>query len=246
VTIHDLRIEIDGLPAQMDHLIINRLAEIWVCESKSFSEGVSVNEHGEWVRWWHGRAEGIPSPIEQNNRHIVLLERVFDDRLVQLPKRFGLVPMRPDLRSLVLVSNNARIGRPKRQVKDMEQVIKAEKLRTTLFDAFDKTSNVRLGRIISKEALLNLGRELASLHRPASFDWPARFGLESMRPSRPEAVLAAVNPPPPAQAKPRRPWVVKFDGPCARCGRVLVKGTPAIWDQSVRKMRCLDCTAELA
>src|SRR5437879_5273844 len=54
-TIHDLRFEVDGLAAQIDHLIINRLAEIWVCESKSFAEGVTINEHGEWSRRWHGR-----------------------------------------------------------------------------------------------------------------------------------------------------------------------------------------------
>lgn len=54
-TIHDLRVELDGLVAQIDHLIINRLAEVWVCESKGFAEGVSVDDHGEWVRWWQPR-----------------------------------------------------------------------------------------------------------------------------------------------------------------------------------------------
>lgn len=40
-TIHDLRFEVGGLAAQIDHLVINRMAEVWVCESKSFAEGVS-------------------------------------------------------------------------------------------------------------------------------------------------------------------------------------------------------------
>jgi hypothetical protein len=50
-------------------------------------------EHGEWSRWWNGRQTGIPSPIEQNHRHIHLLERVFDDGLVRPPKRLGFMPM---------------------------------------------------------------------------------------------------------------------------------------------------------
>src|SRR4051795_1833815 len=116
-TIHDLRIEVDGLAAQIDHLIINRLAEIWVCESKSFAEGVSINEHGEWSRWWHGRPEGMASPIEQNRRHIALLERAFEDKLAPLPRRLGLVSMKPRLRSLVLVSNEARISRPRQKIE---------------------------------------------------------------------------------------------------------------------------------
>ena len=49
MTIHDLRIECDGRVAQIDHLIINRLLDIWVCESKHFAEGVAINDHGEWV-----------------------------------------------------------------------------------------------------------------------------------------------------------------------------------------------------
>jgi hypothetical protein len=50
-------------------------------------------EHGEWSRWWNGRQTGIPSPIEQNHRHIHLLERVFDDGLVRPPKRLGFMPI---------------------------------------------------------------------------------------------------------------------------------------------------------
>lgn len=43
MVIHDLRIEHGGLVAQIDHLLINRFLEIWVCESKHFSEGIGIN-----------------------------------------------------------------------------------------------------------------------------------------------------------------------------------------------------------
>ena len=38
-------------------------------------------------------------------------------------------------------------------------------------------------------------------------------------------------------------WRVKFDGPCARCGRILRTGAVATWDRSARKMRCVECPA---
>jgi hypothetical protein len=242
-TIHDLRIEVDGLAAQIDHLIINRLAEVWVCESKAFAEGVSVNEQGEWSRWWNGRQTGIASPLEQNHRHIHLLERVFHDGLVRAPKRLGLMPMKPRLRSLVLVSNNARIGRPKRSVKGMDEVIKAEQLKTRLFDEFDKTPEWRLATVIGKEGLDAFARELAALHRPIAFDWSARFGLA---PTSPTATLRdkrrpVVAPPRQQRAPTSNRWLVKYDGPCSTCGTVLVKDTPAIWSQSAGKMFCLEC-----
>jgi nuclease-like protein len=77
MTIHDLRIECAGRVAQIDHLIIDRLLELWVCESKSFSGGVKVDEYGHWSAYWGGRAQGIPSPIEQNRKHVAVLEDVF-------------------------------------------------------------------------------------------------------------------------------------------------------------------------
>jgi len=35
--------------------------------------------------------------------------------------------------------------------------------------------------------------------------------------------------------------LVKYDGPCARCGRTLVHGTPAVWDRSTGTMHCIEC-----
>jgi hypothetical protein len=45
---------------------------------------------------------------------------------------------------------------------------------------------------------------------------------------------------PTSAPSPARPWLVKYDGPCSRCGTILAKGTSAVWDQSARKMLCLD------
>jgi hypothetical protein len=235
-TIHDLRIEVDGLTAQIDHLLLDRTAEVWVCESKSFAEGVSINEHGEWSRWWHGKQAGMASPIEQNRRHIHLLQRVFDQGLAPLPRRLGLVPMKPRFRSLVLVSNDARITRPKRKVDGIDEVIKAEQLKTRVFEQADKASALDIARVMGKEGLEQFARGLAALHRPSHVDWAARFGVPASPPPAAPSVVA-----PPSAPETRRPWLVKYDGPCSSCGRLLTKGTPAVWDNAKRKMFCLDC-----
>lgn len=36
VVINDLRIEVEGAVAQIDHLLISRLLDVWLCESKAF------------------------------------------------------------------------------------------------------------------------------------------------------------------------------------------------------------------
>jgi hypothetical protein len=36
-------------------------------------------------------------------------------------------------------------------------------------------------------------------------------------------------------------WLVKYDGPCARCGTSLARGTSAVWDRATRTMHCIAC-----
>ena len=220
MTIHDLRIECDGRVAQIDHLIINRLLDIWVCESKHFAEGVAINEHGEWVAFYGQRPQGIPSPVEQNRRHIAVLADVFSKGLVPLPKRLGLT-IKPQMNSLVLVSNGARISRPRGRaaasVEGLETVIKVDQLWPTLERAWDQHGVAVFGKVVGQETVEPLARQLVALHVPAKVDWAARFGLSSEpRPAHP----VASTPPAP------RPSPIAAQGPaagrrpvCATCGR---------------------------
>ena len=79
--IHDLRFECEGKIAQIDHIAISRLLEIWVCESKHFSEGLAINEYGECSAFYNNKPYGVPSPIEQNLKHIAVLESVLKPEL---------------------------------------------------------------------------------------------------------------------------------------------------------------------
>src|SRR5664279_3134636 len=88
--IHDLRLEWQGRVAQIDHLLINRMLDVWVCESKHFSDGVAINEHGEFTAFFNNRPRGIESPIEQNHRHVKVVESVLGSSILPLPTRMGM------------------------------------------------------------------------------------------------------------------------------------------------------------
>lgn len=230
-TIHDLRIEHDGHVAQIDHLVIDRLLEIWVCESKHFSDGVSINEHGEWSRNFGGRPRGVPSPIEQNRRHMYVLERLFHAGVVKLPRR-AFRPIKPDLKPVVLVSNNTHIKRSK-GIEGIETVIKAEKLRSFIEATFDDRAVRLVGRAIGQDTLEALARELAALHRPSHVDWAARFGLVPAPADRPSS-----DGPKPA-------------GQCASCGGP-VSAAEAYYCRNVKRERfggkvyCRACQQKVA
>ncbi|MEQ1635248.1 MAG: nuclease-related domain-containing protein [Methylococcales bacterium] len=174
--IHDLRIEHGGLVAQIDHLMINRFLEIWVCESKHFSEGIEINEHGEFSAFFSSKPYGVPSPIEQNNKHILILKRLFDTGIINLPTRLGLT-MKPDLKSLVLVSKHARITRPKAKVDGLDCIIKNDHLFKTIDKSISNNNPLLLAKVIGQDTIEALAIEIINLHKPIQFDWLAKFGL---------------------------------------------------------------------
>ncbi len=169
-----------GRVAQIDHLVINRCLDIWVCESKSFAQGVAINEHGEFTRF-HGRTPiGIPSPLEQNRKHIDVLKSLLESSAFRLPTRLG-VAIRPNYESVVLIANGARITRPKAPVPGLDRVVHTERLRSLIERSIDEASALTmLGstlKIVSAETLEAFARQLAALHRPIVFDWHGKFGL---------------------------------------------------------------------
>ena len=220
--IHDLRIVHKEQVAQIDHLIIDRTMQVWVCESKCFAGGVAINDAGEFTAFYEGKPFGVPSPIEQNDRHILILNRLFNSGAVNLPRRLGL-PIKPKLKSLVLVSTNTRIARPKRKIAGLDFVIKNDMLRKTLDKALDKQGTLEtvldLAKVVSSETLEKLAREIAQLHQPHSINWRAKFGLEGQ--PRTAALLAGerganVVPTPPAKKSEAR-----LAPRCRSCGEDL-------------------------
>jgi hypothetical protein len=223
MTIHDLRLECEGRVAQIDHLIINRLLDIWVCESKSFAEGVAINQYGEWSVYYRGKLQGIPSPIEQNKRHIAVLAAVFKTGRVTLPKRLGFT-LQPSIRSVVVVSNKARISRPmgrtRAPLEGLDRVMKVEQLIPSIQKTLDQKRIEDFVTVVGQGTLEKLARQLASLHAPHEVEWAARFGLSSR-----SLIATAVIPLGPPQAAaasqttssmPNRPDA-SWPG-CASCG----------------------------
>ena len=94
--IHDLRLNHEGRVAQIDHLLIHCSHRFYVLESKHFSHGIKINEQGEFNRWndWQKKFEGMPSPIEQNKRHALVLKEVLE----------SLGYKNPPIESFILIS----------------------------------------------------------------------------------------------------------------------------------------------
>jgi len=119
--IHDLRLEHKGKVAQIDHLLINRFFDMYVFESKNYSYKLKITPRGEFETYYGKEYIGIPSPIEQNKRHIHLLNLFLKDHDI-LPKRIGIL-IRPKFKSLILVSPKSIIVRPPEKKYDTGEVL---------------------------------------------------------------------------------------------------------------------------
>jgi len=233
--IHDLRLELDdGRVAQIDHLLVNRLLEAWVVESKRFGEGLAINEHGECAAFFGGKPYGVPSPFEQNRKHCAVLEAFFKSANSPVPTRLGFA-LRPVVRSLVAVSKNARISRPAVKLPDLDLIVKADQLKTYL-EKDDRTDLLWASRLIASDTLEVFARKITTFHRPAKFDWAARFGI-------PEPKL---NPPVVEQAAEQK----KSKLICARCGASVSHAVARFcWLNKKRfggAVYCMDCQKTLS
>jgi hypothetical protein len=182
--IHDLRLGHKGKVAQIDHLLINRFFDMYVLESKSYSDKLKITPEGEFQAYYGKGWIGIPSPIEQNKRHIHLLNLFLKQHDI-LPKRVGIT-IRPRFRNLIWVSPKSVIRRPPKKKFDTGSVIKADTLRTKIDREVDKGINpladlATLTKICSSSTLMKTARTLAGFHMPKKTDFIARFGLAMER-----------------------------------------------------------------
>ncbi len=174
--IHDLRLDLDGRVAQIDHLLLHRTLNVFVLETKHFLTGIRITEGGEFLRWnAHRKAyEGMPSPLAQNGRHIAVLRDAF--ARIDMPTRLG-VRLTPVFLPYVLVSSRAWIARPKQF--DSSHVLKADLF--SVEDELNKRGLLKglghIGRFVASDILRAIGRQLVAMHTPASIDYAVRFGL---------------------------------------------------------------------
>jgi hypothetical protein len=174
--IHDLRLEIGGRVAQIDHLLMNRALEVFVLETKTFSTGLSINDRGEFSTVYEEREVGIPSPVEQNARHISVLKDAFKE--IGLPKRLGIT-LQPSFNSVVLVSPKAIINRPKTTNFDAT-IIKLDQFFSWYSEKLDELTlkdTVGILKVCSSETVKSLGEKLLSLHKPSRIDYIKKFEL---------------------------------------------------------------------
>ena len=211
--IHDLRIEWQGRIAQIDHIVMNRLLDIYLLETKNFFGDLRINEQGECSVVYGKKVYGIESPIEQNKRHIDVLRDRVDARGLA-PTRLG-IPLPISYLPYVLVSPKSNIYRPNIKEFDTSMVVKADQFQSENQRRIEQLSAVSVlasaGKMIGTETLENFAKGIAALHRPGKINYRAKFSIpENLTVAQPRPVPASIA----ATAVPPE----SVGGKCDKCG----------------------------
>lgn len=175
--IHDLRIEFEGLVAQIDHILINKLFDFYILESKNYKNGIKITDNGEFEAFYNKKSFGIPSPLEQNERHIFALDKFLHVHKL-LPKRMG-VTIKPTYFNYILISPKSTIKRPAANKFDSTNVIKADTLKTVIDKNTERISALSgIAKASSFSTIEDLAKKLVSLHKPIKMNWAKRFGID--------------------------------------------------------------------
>lgn len=225
--LHDLRLEADGLVAQIDHLIFNRFLMFFLLETKTYSGSLHINEHGEFtVEYANERRYGIPSPLEQSRRHETVLRKILEQLGI-----VGRVGTKPSFVHVVMVHPKAVIERPPADKFDTSMVIKADQFRTwqiKYIDAMGARSVLAATvNMHGRDTLKEWGELLKSAHRPTNplalpeFMKPKQPPKEHIAP--PTVAIPVQETPMESDATP--PSSASTNGPhrpvCATCGKPL-------------------------
>lgn len=225
--LHDLRLEVEGEVAQIDHLVISRGFIFYLLETKHFNGNLHINEFGEFsVSYRKGLPRSIPSPLEQSRRHQNVLVKL----LAQLGIS-GRTQKQPEFQHVVLVNTGAQIHRPPMERFDSSMVIKADQFdawknrffdkEVTVLKTFELMMNMR-GADTVKEWAQKLARE----HRPQDLLALPVFMQPRVAPG-PVPISAAVPRPAALAAEPAAAYAAVQSVLCADCAKPLTTAEQA-------------------
>ena len=213
------------------------------------ANGIEVQDNGECLTFNGRYPIAIDSPIEQNRRHVRMLDRLFASGAIPLPKRMGFT-LKPKLRNLVLIAEG-RITRPKTPVAGIESLIRTDQLFAHIQRVNDSGNALDIAKLVSQDTLMAMGKAIVDMHRPIEFDWERRFRLSAppvpQAPAAPKVVQLHPAPPStpvPAMAAPRPPA-----GQCDDCQAALSSGVKTYCRKNHERFNgrvlCMNCQAKV-
>jgi hypothetical protein len=166
--LHDIRLEYDGLTAQIDFIVLTK-QYCCIIETKQLYGDIIIDKDGNFIRSFKNKSghtikEGMYSPIEQNKRHVNLIKKI-------LKQEFNINNM--PVNSIVVLANPKTIINNRYCPKEIkEKVIRCEHLSKYLQDGINNTEYS-----LEEEEVFQVANYFVANNKPIVFDYYTKYGL---------------------------------------------------------------------
>ncbi|WP_368235743.1 NERD domain-containing protein [Clostridium perfringens] len=173
LVLHDIRIEDGESVAQMDYILITK-SFILVLETKALSGDITVNESGEFIRYFKNRAgkvyrkEGIYSPVAQNERHVRILTEYL--------KKNKIIKKYPIYSCVVIANSKSVINKYKAPKEIQSQIIKYDQLTSFIKEKLNYHKIKQDFKFLDKVEY-SIGKFLLENNKPIEFDYYKKYSL---------------------------------------------------------------------
>lgn len=178
IVLHDLFLEVDGLTAQIDYLIITKKVNI-ILECKNLIGNIEVNSNGEFIRTFNinGRyiKEGIYSPITQNQRHMQVLKQLrLNSKNNIISKKLFEKQFDNNYKSVVVLANPKTVINMRYAKKDVkEKIIRCDQVN----DYIKKLNQLSPNPNMSDKEMRELAEFYLSHHKENKKDYTEKYSI---------------------------------------------------------------------
>lgn len=176
ILLHNIRLEYQNRTAQIDHILINRMG-ITLLESKSFKGILEIKDDGSLSISYGKYVKTFPNPIEQNNRHKIVVESLIND--------FFPLPLNVKTLGGIKFYTKVLIN-PKTSIKNKkipEGYERADRYATSRREDIDKMSPLNVLKTAATMLNIDTVKELAKFllkhNKPLTFDYSQKYHIKT-------------------------------------------------------------------
>ena len=171
MVLHDLRFEIDGLTAQIDHLLINKAVGIILVETKNTQAEVSINDDGTMLYDYNNKLYNLPNPLAQSHRHELVLDKILKKYNMEI-EIMSYVVFLPDVKI-----KNKILPKKFYRADTFIEDIRTEFTRSPL-KILTTAIKMITNKIPSTKNIENIGKILINEHKPVLIDYDKKYKIK--------------------------------------------------------------------
>ena len=176
ILLHNIRLENNGKTAQIDHMLINRMG-ITLLESKSFKGILEIREDGSLSVNYGKYIKTFPNPIEQNNRHKIVVESLIND-FFDLPLN---VKALGGMKFYTKVLIDPRTSIKNKKLTDGYE--RSDRYATSRLEEIDKMNPLTVLKTAATMLTIDTAKELAKFllkqNKPLTFDYTQKYRIKT-------------------------------------------------------------------